>query len=56
MKWIIVAIVLVNNQPNRVVGTEQYDTLADCNYHMMRQVFQMHTAEQWSMSCVQVAQ
>lgn len=54
MKWAIVAILLVGNEPTQVVKPERYDTIGDCNYHAMRLVFQMHTAAQWSIRCVQV--
>ena len=56
MKWIVVAVLLVNNAPSRVVFPERYDTLDECNYQAMRRVFQMHTAAQWSIKCVEVKQ
>lgn len=56
MKWAIVAILIVNNQPTQVVQPERYDTIGDCNYHAMRLVFQMHTAAQWSIRCVEVVE
>lgn len=55
MKWIIIAVLMINDQPTRVQLGEVngYDTIGDCNYQMMRQVFQLHTAS-WSIQCVQV--
>lgn len=53
MKWAIVAVLMINNEPTKVVGTERYDTIGECNYQMMRQVFQLHTAS-WSIRCLEV--
>ena len=50
MKWIVVVLMIVNDQPTRVVLSQPYDNIGDCNYEMMRQVFQLHTA-QWKITC-----
>jgi hypothetical protein len=56
MKWIIVAVVLTSSEPTRVTWPEKYDTIGECNYEMMRRVFQMRTTAKWSLRCVEVMQ
>ncbi len=53
MKWVVVVIMMINGQPNTMVLSDKHATLGQCNYEMMRWVFQLHTAS-WKISCVQV--